>query len=110
MPAPIYHMTVAHDDDLVAIADDGKPVGNDQTTNVPLLDRRHDFIFCFSIERTGGLVKDEKAGLQRKRTGNLDTLALARRKSPFLRRPLYVGTPLPAGRFPHGSAHPAPHE
>ena len=63
------HMSVLEDEDLVAVADGGEAVCNDNTGDAAFADGSHDFILGLGVERGGCLVQDADGRVLRKGAG-----------------------------------------
>lgn len=74
--ASLDDLAVLHDDDLIAVADGGQPVGYDHAGTAPAFDIVHDLFFHKGIQGAGGLVHDQNRRVGDQRAGDLQTLAL----------------------------------
>ena len=72
----LYHLAVVKDDDLVAVADSGEPVGDDDAGDTALLDRVCDLIFRSRVQGARRLVHNDDVRVLRQHAGNLQPLPL----------------------------------
>ena len=77
--ADLDDAAVVEDDDAVGVADGAEAVGDDEggAALLQLLQRLLDEVLALAVERRGGLVEDEDAGVAEDGAGDRDALALA---------------------------------
>ena len=82
MGAAFDDLTRLEDKDLVCVGDRRQAMGHDQrgSARPRLAKRLLDGRLRPAVERAGGLIEDEDAGISQKRPGDADPLALAARE------------------------------
>ena len=76
MRAAVDYIALIQDDDLIAVADRGKAMCNDDAGDAARNDRIDDFIFGPGIKGGGGFIKNDDSRILRKDAGNFNPLAL----------------------------------
>ena len=76
MRASLYNLSLIQDNDLIAVADGGKTVGDHDAGNAAFADGADDIILCLCIQGRGGLIHDADGGILGQGTGDLQSLTL----------------------------------
>ena len=80
----LYDSAAGEDDDLVAVANRREPVGDDQAGAAAAAQVVVDDRFGLRVERAGGFVENQQAGITHQGPGDLQSLALAAGEIPPL--------------------------